>query len=235
MAPDWAGPADAVPRDLYESDGFELAIAKVIARLIGLGVWDIYQRTETARHRGSRICTTVAAAVAVLATASGVLTWQSHRNRLAVAEFAALAERYKLASPTQAAAPGAKESIAEAITIIAEGAATDPRYAEALEFLKAGKVAEAEPPLQAAAEDKAMRVAQAGMPAGAGWKIGQGRGGRLSGAGIGRRHFGSAAGTGILCEGNPVRPFGRRGLCFGMAGSNRRPANSTWRRRPIAG
>jgi tetratricopeptide (TPR) repeat protein len=166
VAPDWAGPADAVPRDLYESDGFELAIAKVIARLIGLGVWDIYQRTEAVRHRGSRICTTVAAAMAVLATASGVLTWQSHRNRLALAEFAALAERYKLASPTQAVAPGAKESIAEAITIIAAGAATDPRCAEALEFLKAGKVAEAEPPLQAAAEDKAMRAAQAGMPAG---------------------------------------------------------------------
>jgi tetratricopeptide (TPR) repeat protein len=104
--------------------------------------------------------------MAVLATASGVLTWQSHRNRLALAEFAALAERYKLASPTQAVAPGAKESIAEAITIIAAGAATDPRCAEALEFLKAGKVAEAEPPLQAAAEDKAMRAAQAGMPAG---------------------------------------------------------------------
>jgi hypothetical protein len=36
VAPDWAGPADSVPHDLYESDGFDLAIAKVIARLIGL-------------------------------------------------------------------------------------------------------------------------------------------------------------------------------------------------------
>ncbi len=167
VAPDWAGPADAVPRDLCESDGFELAIAKVIARLTGLGEWDIYHRSETARHRGGRLCITVAAAMAVLAaTAGGVLTWQSQRNRLALAEFAALAERYKLASPTQAAAPGAKESIAEAIAIIAEGAATDPRYAEALKLLKAGKAAEAEAPLQAAAEDKAMRATQAGMPAG---------------------------------------------------------------------
>jgi tetratricopeptide (TPR) repeat protein len=98
--------------------------------------------------------------MAVLATASGVLVWQSHQNRLALAEFAALAERYKLASPTQAAAPGAKESIAEAIAIIAEGAAADPRYAEALELLKAGKAAEAEPSLQAAADVKAMRAAQ---------------------------------------------------------------------------
>jgi tetratricopeptide (TPR) repeat protein len=166
VAPDWAGPADAVPRDLYESDGFELAIAKVIARLIGLGVWDVYQRAETARHRGGRICTAAAAAMVVLATASGVLTWQSRQSRLAVADFAALAERYKLASPTQAAAPGAKESISEAITTIAQGAARDPRYAEALELLKAGKPAEAEPALKAAAEDKAMRVAQIEMQAG---------------------------------------------------------------------
>jgi hypothetical protein len=166
VAPDWADPAAAPPPDLYESDGVERAIAKVIGRVIGLSVRDVCQRTETVRHRRSRIYAGVAAAVAMLATASGVLLWQSDQRNFAGAEFAALVERYKLASPTQAAAPGAKESFTEAITAIAEGAATDPRYAQALELLRAGKVAEAEPPLKAAAEDKAIGAARVGKQVG---------------------------------------------------------------------
>ena len=226
VAPDWAGPADAVPRDLYESDGFELAIAKVIARLIGLGVWDVYQRAETARHRGGRICTAAAAAMVVLATASGVFTWQSRQSRLAVADFAALAERYKLASPTQAAVPGAKESISEAITTIAQGAARDPRYAEALEFLKAGKAAEAEPALKAAAEDKAMRVAQIEMQAG--------KPVRAAGSPIGpwRRSppFPIRGGRGSIMRRPAAGPFGHCGAVSERLVPTGRPDNSTRRR-----
>ncbi|HTR13960.1 MAG TPA: hypothetical protein VMI72_12075, partial [Roseiarcus sp.] len=73
-----------------------------------------------------------------------------------LAEIDALVAKY---SATEAqAAPGAKQSLTAAITAIAEGAAADPRYAKALDLLKAGKAAEAEPLLKAVAEDKAKRA-----------------------------------------------------------------------------
>ena len=74
-----------------ESDGFELAIAKVIARLIGVGVRDLSPRVDAVRRRRRRICAAVAVAMAVAATAGGVFLWQSHHSKLAVAEFVALA------------------------------------------------------------------------------------------------------------------------------------------------
>jgi tetratricopeptide (TPR) repeat protein len=51
-------------------------------------------------------------------------------------------------------APGAKEAISEAVTAIEKGAAADPRYATALELLKAGNPSEAEPLLKAVAQEK---------------------------------------------------------------------------------
>jgi tetratricopeptide (TPR) repeat protein len=51
-------------------------------------------------------------------------------------------------------APGAKAAVREAVTAIEKGAAADPRYAKALELLKAGNPAEAEPLLKAVAQDK---------------------------------------------------------------------------------
>ena len=51
-----------------------------------------------------------------------------------------------------------RESLTASITAIAEGAATDPRYAQALELLKQGKPAEAEPLLEAVRQDKLKRI-----------------------------------------------------------------------------
>jgi tetratricopeptide (TPR) repeat protein len=161
VAPDWAeSPADALLPDLHEGDGFELAIAKVVGRLIGLAPQDVYHRAERTRRRRGRIRSAIAAAMAVLATASGVFFWQSHQQKVAWAEVAALVDRYKLVHPTQTAVPGAKESLTRAITAIAEAAATDPGYAKALVLLKAGKITEAEQPLSAVAEDKAKRASK---------------------------------------------------------------------------
>ena len=70
-------------------------------------------------------------------------------------EAEALIDEYGLASPTQAADPGARESLTEAITAIAECAARDPRCAETLELLRVGKHTEAEHPLNAVAEGEA--------------------------------------------------------------------------------
>jgi hypothetical protein len=137
---------------------FELAIAKVVGRLIGLAPQEVYHRAKRTRRRQARIRTAIAAAMAALATASGVFLWQSHQQKVAWAEVAALVDRYKIVSPTQTAVPSANESLTEAITGIWEGAATDPRYAKALELLKAGKITEAEQPLNAIAEDKAKRA-----------------------------------------------------------------------------
>src|SRR5262249_24499272 len=69
-----------------------------------------------------------------------------------------LVDKCSAVTPAEAAVPGAKQSLTAALTAIAEGAATDPRYAQALALLKAGKPAEAEPLLKAVAEDKAKRA-----------------------------------------------------------------------------
>jgi len=100
----------------------------------------------------------VAAVIALLAIGGGGLFWQSRQEKQTLDEIAGLVDKYSLVTPVQAAVPGAKKSLTEAITAIAEGAATDPRYAQALALLKAGKPHEAEPLLQAVAEDKERRA-----------------------------------------------------------------------------
>jgi len=145
--------------DLRESgDGKNLGLAKTVAGLIGVSTDDVYRRAERARRRQGRRRAAVAAVFAGLAVLGAFFFWQSHQQQQTLAEVAALVERYNLANPAQAATPGAKESLTQAITAIAEGAATDPRYAKALELLKEGKPAEAEPLLKAVAEDKARRA-----------------------------------------------------------------------------
>jgi tetratricopeptide (TPR) repeat protein len=145
--------------DLRENaDGKNLGLAKVVAGLTGLGPDDIFRRAERARRRQSRLRMTVAAVIAVLAVVGGGFYWQSHEQKQTLTEIAALVEKYSAASEAQGAVPGAKRSLTEALISIAEGAATDPRYAQALAFLKAGKPVEAEPLLKAVAEDKAKRA-----------------------------------------------------------------------------
>jgi hypothetical protein len=139
-------PADVLAADLREKgDGFELALAKVVARLIGLAPDDVYRRAERERRRQSRLRMAVAAVIAVLAIAGGGLFWQSYQQKQTLTEISALVDKYSLATLAQAAVPGARQSLTQAITAIAEGAATDPRYAQALALLKAGKPDEAEP------------------------------------------------------------------------------------------
>ena len=68
-----------------------------------------------------------------------------------------LLDKISQTNPAAAAAPETKERLTQTVTSIEQGAATDPRYAKALELLKAGKPAEAEPLLLAVAEDFAKR------------------------------------------------------------------------------
>jgi tetratricopeptide (TPR) repeat protein len=150
-------PIDILAADLREkADGFELALAKVVARLTGLAPDDVYRRAERERRRQWRLRAVVAAMIGVLAIGGGGFYWQSRQQAQTLAEISALVDKYSLT--TEATAPDAKASLTEAITAIANGASADPRYAKALELLKAGKAAEAEPLLKEVAEDKANRA-----------------------------------------------------------------------------
>lgn len=152
-------PTDVLAADLREAgDGIELALAKTVARLIGLSPDDVFRRAERERRRRGRLRAAVAAMIAVLVIAGGGFFWQSYRQRQTLAEISALVDKYSLATPAQAAVPNSRQSLTEAIAAIAEGATTDPRHAKALALLKAGKPGEAEPLLKAVAQDKANRA-----------------------------------------------------------------------------
>jgi tetratricopeptide (TPR) repeat protein len=152
-------PADVLAADLRErGDGFDLALAKVVARLIGLSPDDVYRRAERERRRANRLRGMVAAAMVALTIVGGGFYWQSRQQKLTLDEVTALVDKYSLVTPAQAATPDARRSLTDAIAAIAEGAATDPRYAKALDLLKAGKPGDAEPLLKAVAEDKAGRA-----------------------------------------------------------------------------
>lgn len=159
-------PVTILGPDLRETaDGKNLGLAKIIAGLTGLAPDDVFRRAERERRRLARRRAAVAAVIVVLALAGGTFFWQSYqrqqtveRQQATLAEVAALVDKYSAVSPAEAAVPGGKDSLTRAITAIAEGAATDPRYAKALELLKAGKPGEAEPLLKAVAEDKARRA-----------------------------------------------------------------------------
>jgi tetratricopeptide (TPR) repeat protein len=152
-------PVNILGPDLRESgDGKILGLVKIVAGLTGLAPDDVYRRAERARRKQGRLRAAVAAVIVVLAIVGGGFYWQSHRQKQTLAEIAALVDKYSLVTPAQAAVPGAKQSLTQAITAIAEGAATDPRYAIALALLKAGKPDEAEPLLKAIAEDKEKRA-----------------------------------------------------------------------------
>jgi tetratricopeptide (TPR) repeat protein len=152
-------PVTILAPDLRESgDGKNLGLAKTIAGLTGLAPDDVYRRAERERHRQARLRMAVATVIAVLVIAGGGLFWQSYQQKQTLTEISALVEKYSLVTPAQAAVPGAKQSLTQAITAIAQGAATNPRYAQALALLKAGKPNEAEPLLKAVAEDKERRA-----------------------------------------------------------------------------
>jgi tetratricopeptide (TPR) repeat protein len=73
-------PVDVLAADVRESgDGRDLALAKVIARLIGLAPDEIFRRAERERRRHGRVRNAIIAALALLALAasgSAVYAWQ---------------------------------------------------------------------------------------------------------------------------------------------------------------
>jgi tetratricopeptide (TPR) repeat protein len=152
-------PVTILGPDLRQAaDGKSLGLAKVVASLTGLSADDVYRRAERARRRQNRLRTALGAAILALAVAGGSAYWQSREQKQTLDEIAALVNRYRLVTPAEAAVPGARAGLTQAITAIAEGSAADARYAKALALLKAGSPAEAEPLLKAVADDKARRA-----------------------------------------------------------------------------
>ena len=163
-------PTDVLAADLREKgDGFDLALAKVVARLIGLPPDEVFRRAEREWRRQGRIRLAIAAVVVVLLLAVGGVFWRSHEQATTLVEIDALVAKYAATSENQSA-PGTKQSLTAAITAIAEGAVADPRYAKALDLLKAGKATEAEPLLKAVAEDKAKRAGKDSKDAAAAYR-----------------------------------------------------------------
>jgi tetratricopeptide (TPR) repeat protein len=169
-------PAEVLAADVRATgDGRELALAKVVAALIGLHPDDVRKRQAIAESRRIRIAAAAVAVVAVLALVAGFLYWQ-HEQQLAreaerekdriareaardkqIADMRALlVQKLVGSSPAQAqAAPGAEKAVGDAVEAAAKGAEQgDARLRRALELLEAGKPQEAEPLFRAVAEDK---------------------------------------------------------------------------------
>ena len=135
-----------------------MALAQVAARLLGVESDEVYRRVVRAQRRLAMRRTIAAAVIIALVIASGLLFRQAQDSGQQLADVAALVEQYAALDPDQAIGPGAKERLKRAITAIAEGAATDPRYAKALQLIAANKPGGAEPLLRAVAEDKGRRA-----------------------------------------------------------------------------
>jgi tetratricopeptide (TPR) repeat protein len=147
-----------------EGDGKQLALAKVVAGLLDVSSDDIFRRAERARRRQGRIRSTIGLVIVCLAAAGGFLAWQSRQQQQTIAEVQAIVAKYSVEPSSEDALPDStqnvtRDSLAQAVATIVAGAARDERYAKALEFLKAGKPADAESLLKAVAEEKEARAA----------------------------------------------------------------------------
>jgi tetratricopeptide (TPR) repeat protein len=178
VAPDGAitdRPADLLAADVRASgDGQDLALAKVVAGMLGVPADDVRKRQVSAQNWRLKVTAAVVSVFAVLSLVTGFLAWEHQRQvtaeqtrereRLAREEArdkqlkAEIVQSLLGISPAQAA-PGAAKALGDAVAEAQEGAAQgDERLQKALDLLKANKPQDAEPLFRAAAEEKAARV-----------------------------------------------------------------------------
>jgi tetratricopeptide (TPR) repeat protein len=137
-----------------EGDGEELALAKVVAALIGVPSDEVFRRAERERRRAARIRSAIAAGFVALAGAGGYFSWQAYRQQAELVDIQKLVDQYAPIGSAEARQPGARERLAATFASIAKGTAADPRYRQALDLLKAGKPQDAEPLLKQSAEEE---------------------------------------------------------------------------------
>ena len=164
-------------------DGRDLALAKVVASLIGVPVDAVRKRQAITQAWWIKVTAAVVAVAAALALLSGFLMWehklqQTRREAQEAAQTRQLADIQalveKLASTGQAQgaeAPVRKQAIAGAVEAAEKGAsAGDTRFARALELLRQGKIAEAQPLFRAVAEEREEASKSAGREAAEAWR-----------------------------------------------------------------
>jgi tetratricopeptide (TPR) repeat protein len=167
--------ADLLAADMRETgDGRDLALAKVVARMLGVPTDDIRKRQVIAQGWRLKVMAAAVTVFAVLSLVTGFLVWEHQRQvtveetrereRLAREEardkqLRAEIVRSLLGISGAQAAPGAAKALGDAVADAQEGAAQgDDRLQKALDLLKANKPQDAEPLFRAVAEEKAARV-----------------------------------------------------------------------------
>ena len=166
-------PADLLAADMRATgDGRDLALAKVVARMLGVPTDDIRKRHVSAQNWRLKVTAAVVTVFAVLSLVAGFLVWEHYRQvaleeeRLTrevvrdkqLAELHGIVQSLLGISSAQAA-PGAAKALGAAVADAQAGAAQgDERLQRALALLKANKPQDAEPLFRAVAEEKAARV-----------------------------------------------------------------------------
>ncbi len=155
-------PSEVLAADLREEgDGRDLALAKVVASLIGVPSDEVFRRAERERKRQARIRNAVAALFLMVLGAGGYFGWQSRQQQAVLLNTAAECASRLPANQAAASPLNALEACVRALDSYVKGAATDPRDAKIVELLKEGKRAEAEKlQIEKAQDDEAAGLAR---------------------------------------------------------------------------
>jgi tetratricopeptide (TPR) repeat protein len=153
-------------------DGRDLALAKVVASLIGVPVDDVRKRQALTQSWWIKVTTAVVAVIAALAMVAVFLVWEHQHESRQLADIHALVENLASTGQVQGAeTPSRKQAITGAVEAAEKGAAAgDTRLARALDLLKQGKVAEAAPLFRAVAEGREQASKAAGRDAAEAWR-----------------------------------------------------------------
>ena len=145
-----------------EGDGRELALAKVVASLIGVPSDEVYRRAERERKRQARIRNAIAAGIVILAGAGGYFALSLANSKASSSPIRRQNARAACLRGRAAAGPqNALEQCIKALEAYQKGAATDPRDAETVKLINQGKPEEAERlQLEAAQDDEAAGLAR---------------------------------------------------------------------------
>jgi tetratricopeptide (TPR) repeat protein len=155
-------PTGMLAADLREQgDGRELALAKVVAALIGVPSDEVYRRAERERKRQVRNRNAITAAILLLAIGGGYFMYSAQHRGGILIDTAAACTRYL---PKDKAPAGPQDALGQciaALQTLQKGAATDPRDAEILKLIEQGKKDEAEKlQVEAAEDDEAAGLAR---------------------------------------------------------------------------
>jgi tetratricopeptide (TPR) repeat protein len=147
-------PSQVLGADLREAgDGRELALAKVVAALIGVPSDEVFRRAERERRRQARNRNAVALVILLLAAGGSYFTFRSYRQGGVLIDTAAACARYLPNGKALAGPQNALEQCISALQIMQRGAASDPRDGEILKLIDQGKKDEAERLQVEAAQD----------------------------------------------------------------------------------